>query len=182
MPRVISDLETISLRRGRWEEEEAAGLEASVESSPDDSPWELVAALAGPGSEGGAAFPPATRAPDSAARFGGGREGEEGRTLPAARADGTAAVDGRTAPSATVFRRPLNGEDAADGAHLRWADPVNESRDGGGRGPPATPQDAVTVRDADLSQEVDRRAGRRDGRAVLEGGLLDGDEGCPWSK
>ena len=96
--------------------------------------------------------------------------------MPAARADGTAAVNGRIAPSATVFRRPLNGEDAADGAHLRWADPVNESRDGGGRGPPATPQDAVTVRDADLSQEVDRRAGRRDGRAVLEGGLLDGDE------
>ena len=103
--------------------------------------------------------------------------------MPAARADGTAAVDGRTAPSATVFRRPLNGEDAADGAHLRWADPVNESRDGGGRGPPATSQDGVTVWDADLSQEVDRRAGRRMAAPCWRGACLTATRTCcPWSK
>ena len=177
-------------RMGRWEKEEA-GPVASVESSPDDSPWEMATALAGPGSagappssplaarvpevvagvEGRAALSLATRALDSAAAFGEEGEGEEGQTLPATRADGIAAVDGRAALSAAVFRRPFRGEDAA-GAHLLRGGPVNESLNGGECGPSATPQNAVAARDADLSQEVDRGAGRRDGRALLEEGLL----------
>ena len=76
---------------------------------------------------------------------------------------------------ADVFRRPFSEEDVFC-AHLLRGGPANESRDGGDCGPSATPQDAVAVRDADLSQELDRGANRRDGSALPEKGLLRNED------